>query len=326
MSQGPGSPASSPLRILDESGRPSLGDATGSGLCVPQQAIDGVGQGYRGPMWDDDEDLALRELSSARDTDELCRLLLQSSWGWRSSSHHVEAVDLLGKVQGTWTLPTAFCALLLCTCQRWQAVTAKLIAAIEASGMLTSSDLDELAESFLNEDVMVRYSLAWLNPEWLNPEWLNPEWLNPEWLNPEWLNPEWLKDLANETGMASVAEDATGSDRRRIQPPLHRWAASRTLRKEPQRLDGLLATASALPPHDRDALVLGLLDAAGSLKEAPRRGLVRRGLGSGQARVRRAALRWLSELDGLEAARRRARSDPDATVRKWEPAPSPPPD
>jgi len=257
-------------------------------------------------MWQDDDDLALRELSSARDTDELCRLLLQSAWGWRSSSHHAEAMDLLGKVRGTGTLPDAFCALLLCTCQRWQAVTAKLIAAIEGSGMLTAPDLDELAESFLNEDVTVRYSLTWLNPEWLTPDW--------------------LKDLANETGMASIAEDATGSDRRRIQPPLHRWAANRTLRKDPQRLDELLAAANALPPHHRDALVLGLLDAAGSLEEAQRRRLVRRGLRSGQARVRRAALGWLCELDGPEAARRRARSDADATVRKWKPAPSPPPD
>ena len=257
-------------------------------------------------MWQDGDDLALRELSSARDTDELCRLLLQSAWGWRSSSHHAEAMDLLGKVQGTGTLPDAFCALLLCTCQRWQAVTTKLIAAIEGSGMLTAPDLDELAESFLNEDVTVRYSLTWLNPEWLTPDW--------------------LKDLANETGMASVAEDATGSDRRRIQPPLHRWAANRTLRKDPQRLEELLAAANALPPHHRDALVLGLLDAAGSLEEAQRRRLVRRGLRSGQARVRRAALGWLCELDGPEAARRRARSDADATVRKWKPAPSPPPD
>jgi hypothetical protein len=138
-------------------------------------------------------------------------------------------VDLLGKVQGTGTLPAAFCALLLCTCQRWQAVTAKLIAAIEGSGMLMAPDLDKLAESFLNEDVTVRYSLAWLNPEWLTPEW--------------------LKDLANETGMASVAEDATGSDRRRIEPPLRRWAASEALRKELQRLDELLATANAPPPQ-----------------------------------------------------------------------------
>ena len=158
--------------------------------------------------------------------------------------------------------------------------------------MLTSSDLD--------------YSLAWLNPEWLTPEW--------------------LKDLANEMRMASVAEDATGSDRRWIQPPLRRWAASRTLRKEPQRLDKLLAAANTLPPYHRDALVLGLLDAARSLEEAQRRRLVRGGVAVGSG-PRPSGCPWVDlRADGPEAAHRRARSDPDATVRKWKPAPSPPPD
>src|SRR5437870_534400 len=67
--------------------------------------------GYRGPMWQEDEDLALQKLSRAEDTDELCRLLLESSWRWRSSSHSAEAVDLLRKVRGKGTFPGAFCAL-----------------------------------------------------------------------------------------------------------------------------------------------------------------------------------------------------------------------
>ena len=40
-----------------------------------------------------------------------------------------EAVDLLGKVRGSDTLPDSFVALLLCTCHRRRRVTAKLIAA-----------------------------------------------------------------------------------------------------------------------------------------------------------------------------------------------------
>ncbi len=50
----------------------------------------------------------------------------------------------------------------------------------------------------------------------------------------------------------------------------------------------------------------GLLDAAGSLDEPQRRQLVRRSLRSGQGPVRLAALEWLCELDGVEAACRRA--------------------
>jgi hypothetical protein len=41
--------------------------------------------------------------------------------------------------------------------------------------------------------------------------------------------------------------------------------------------------------------------------------------------VRLAALEWLCELDGVEAARRRARSDHDAAVKNWQPRPQPPP-
>jgi len=47
--------------------------------------------------------------------------------------------------------------------------------------------------------------------------------------------------------------------------------------------------------------------------------------GQGRAPVRLAALEWLCELDGVEAARRRARSDHDAAVKKWQPRPQPPP-
>ena len=77
-----------------------------------------------------DEDPAMAELSAIQDADELCRRLLESAWGWGSSSRCAEAVDLLARVRGTGTLPDAFLAMLLCTCGRWGRVTAKLIAAV----------------------------------------------------------------------------------------------------------------------------------------------------------------------------------------------------
>jgi hypothetical protein len=252
-----------------------------------------------------DEDRHLRALSSAADSDHLCRLLLQSPGGWGSSGRGGEAAELLARVRGTGTFPDAFCALLLCTCPRWELATATVITAIEATGLLKPPDLDDLAESFLNDNVTVSYSMAWLSPDWWTPEW--------------------LKELADEVGMAKIADDATGTDHRAVAPPLRRWAASRVLRESPQRLDELLSTASGLPPRHRDAMVRGLLDAAGSLEEPQRRQLVRRGLRSGQGPVRLAALEWLCELDGVEAARRRARSDHDAAVKNWQPRPQPPP-
>jgi hypothetical protein len=58
------------------------------------------------------------------------------------------------------------------------------------------------------------------------------------------------------------------------------------------------------------------------LDEPSQRGLIDRGLNAYGASVRRAALDRLCELDGPEPARRRALSDPNATVRQWR-APEP---
>lgn len=253
------------------------------------------GRAYPAPvLWDDDS--GLEELAEADDADELCRRLLESPRGWGSSTRHTEAVGLLRKVHGTGELADAFVALLLCTCGRWDRVTARLIAAIEESGLLPDADLDELAESFLAEEVMVVYPLAWVSPQWLEV------------------------DLSDGTGQTVAVDEETPAEcRLPVQPPLRRWAARRALRARPERLGELLRAAEGFQPRHRDALIHGLLDAADVLEPAERRRVVRRGLRTGQARVRRAALEQVRELDGPDAARRRARSDPDATVRAWRP-------
>lgn len=254
------------------------------------------------PWW---EDAGLEELLEAEDADELCRQLLASPSGWGTSTRHLEAVEALAKVHGTGELSTVFVTLLLCSCRRWDRVTARLIAAIEASGLLRDADLDELAESLLSHELLISYPLAWVSPQWLDV------------------------DLGDGTSRAyTVAEDTLGELRPSFQPPLRRWAAQRALRADPARLDNLLSAAAEFQPRHRDALIHGLLDAADALEEAPRRLLVRHGLQAAQASVRRTALDRLCELDGPDRALRRARSDPNATVRKWRPqspqvAPSP---
>ena len=252
-------------------------------------------------MWTEaGRDEALEELAAAEDSDELCRLLLRSPWGWGSSTRQGEAVDLLRAVHGRGTLPGSFAALLLCTCRRWSRVTAKLIAAIEDSGMLTGAELDELAESLLSDEAVVEFPLGWVSERWVEV------------------------DPSDGTSRAVTVDGETMTrDERRPEPPLRRWAAARALRDDPARLDDLLHSADILPPRHRDALLHGLLDAADHLEPGRRRLLVRRGLRSGIARVRRAALDRLCELDGPDAARRRARSDADRTVRDWHP-PGPP--
>lgn len=252
------------------------------------------------PPWQEepvpDDDHALAELQAIEEADELCRRMLESAWGWGHSSRCAEAVDLLAAVHGTGSLPDAFLATLVCTCDRWGRVTAKLIAAIEASGILTSSDLDELAESFLGGEVVIEYPFLWACPRGL--------------------------DLGSSDQAAGFVadEDTMAETRRRPEPPLRRWAAARALRGDPGRLDDLLASTGSLPPRHSDAALHGLLDAADALEEGNRRRLVRRGLHCSVGSVRRSALDRLCELDGPDAALRRARADANRAVRAWRPA------
>ncbi len=136
-----------------------------------------------------------------------------------------------------------------------------------------------------------------------------------------WISGQWMEiDTADgTTRTVEVSDEATAREERRVEPPLRRWAAARALRNDPVRLEELLSRADGMPPRHRDALLYGLLDAACGLEADQRRRLVTRVLCSGIARVRRAALDRLCELDGAEAALRRARSDADRTVRAWRP-------
>jgi len=148
-------------------------------------------------------DLAIEELAEAGDSDGLCRLLLRSPWGWGSSTRHEEAVSLLRGIHGRGTLPGSLVALLLCTCYRWDRVTAKLIAAIEGSGVLAGPDLDELAESLLSDEVVAVFPLAWIAGQWVE-----------------------FDTADGTTRTVKVTDEMTARDERRVEPPLRRWAAA----------------------------------------------------------------------------------------------------
>lgn len=244
--------------------------------------------------WDDD--WGADRFAAIEDADELCRQLLASPGGWGSSTRHIEAVELLQRVNGTSELARSFVALMICTCRRWDRVTARLIAAIEDAGSLDGADLDELADAFLSHEHVISYPLTWVSPQWLEVE---------------------LDSGAGHT--YKVDEHTLARYRPSFEPPLRRWAARRVLRTDPARLGELLRSAQRFDPRHRDALVHGLLDASDGLDEACQRDLIRCGLESAQASVRRAALDRLCELDGPEVASRRARADTNAAVRKWQP-------
>jgi hypothetical protein len=241
-------------------------------------------------------DEAFEGLAALGDAEEVCRRLLASPWGWGRSTRHHEAVELLAGVSGTSEQPPAFVALMICTCRRWDRVTARLITALEHSGLLDAAELDELAEILLSDEHVIAYPLTWVSREWLGVE------------------------LQDGSGNVRVVDPETlGEHRTRVEPPLRRWAARRALRANPARLEQLLSDAELLAAPHRDAVIHGLLDAADRLDVTERRGLVDRGLNGGQSSVRLAALDLLCELDGPEAARSRAHVDTNATVRKWRP-------
>ena len=168
--------------------------------------------------------------------------------------------------------------------------------------MLSGPDLDELAESLLSDEVVAVFPLAWISGQWLE-----------------------LGAADGTTRTVQVSDEAVARDERRVEPPLRRWAAARALRNDPARLEELLACADGMAPRHRDAFLHGLLDAADGLDAGQCRQLVGRALRSGIARVRRAALDRLCELDGPGAALRHARSDADRTVRAWRPPGTPTP-
>jgi hypothetical protein len=236
------------------------------------------------------------ELVAAKDADELCRLLLGTPSGWGRSTRPAEAVELLTRVHGAGELPFSLAVMLVCTCRRWDRVTAKLIAAIQDSRLLENAELDELADVFLAEDHVISYPLAWASPQWLEI------------------------DLHDGTGrIYTVTEDTPAQHHVRPEPPLRRWAARQALQSDPARLTELLNTAERFEPRHRDAALHGLLDAAYGLDEPARRTVVHRGLRAAHGSVRIAALGLLCELDGAEPARRLAAADPNAQVRKWRP-------
>jgi hypothetical protein len=241
-------------------------------------------------------DQALEELIAVEDAEELCRRLLAAPWAWGRSTRHQEAIELLATVHGTTQLRLSSVALTVCTCGRWDRVTARLITALEQSGLLEDAELDELAESFLSHERVISFQLVSGSPEWLEVA---------------------LDDSHGPT--VTVTEETIAQHCLRVEPPLRRWAAHRALRAHPARHGQLLSDSDLLAPRDGDALIHGMLDAADVLEEPERRGLVGRGLHGGQSNVRLAALEVLCELDGPDAARRRADADTNATVRQWKP-------
>lgn len=98
-----------------------------------------------------------------------------------------------------------------------------------------------------------------------------------------------------------------------------RWAAGHLLRRQRTDLDRLGRRAASLDSHHGPLVIAGALDVADSLSDGDAQRAVDLGLTSGRAQARKVALRVLADRIDPPDAVRRARSDPDASIRSLAP-------
>ncbi|MGH8571106.1 MAG: hypothetical protein ACREX8_00830 [Gammaproteobacteria bacterium] len=240
-------------------------------------------------MWEDDHAMVedgLAELRAAASVEELHRLLVTRQVGGRSGQHQ-EAVELFGHHHGDDPGGAVDTAVLLCTEWRWYGCTAKLIVGVCATGILDDVALDELADRLLWPDrPRVRHPLSWLGLEW---------------------------------AARGLGDRMVDNERPRTRPPLLRWAAGHLLRRQRTDLHRLRQRAASLDGLDSSSVTAGMLDAMDSLPDADVYLAIDHGLASGRAQIRKMALRVFADRVDRTEGVRRAREDPDRSIRRWAP-------
>lgn len=196
-------------------------------------------------------------------------------------------------------------AVLLLTDWRWRRATGRLVRDIEESGLVPDEHLDLLARAF----VAAGEALYWALPaEWFDgPGLLLSGPATPEGTSPD---PE-------EAPPAVMA--------RRVQPPLRRWATVRLVRSDPSRWGALVQRAPELDARSGAAVMAGILEAVEVLPPHAQEAVVGLALEWGARPVRLAALEYLAGHGQTDRARKRARHDPDAAIRRWSRHASPRP-
>lgn len=240
-------------------------------------------------------DIGLAELRAAASVVDLHRLLVSSQVGGRSTRHQ-EAVELFVLHHREHPTGGVDTAVLLCTERRWNRCTTKLIVDICATGILGDDALDALADRLLWTDrPSVRGPLSWVGLEWMSID----------------------------LGSGRVVDGGIDRDRpvdhprSPPEPPLLRWAAGRLLRRKRTALDRLSGRVTSLDSRRGPAVVAGALDAADSLSRRDLRAAIDLGLASGRASTRKVAQQVMADRDDLAEALRLARTDPDASIRRW---------
>lgn len=216
----------------------------------------------------------------------------------RSSGHPFEAVGLFRRHHGQGEPGALKTALLLCTCDRWDPYTGRLVAGLVDTAILSEKDLDELAVCFLWSDCYrFEYPVSWIGTDRIVVD----------------LD---ARGRARGSSVLRLDPNTPVPAERRIAPPLRRWAAASALRRYPGLFDAIRARARALGGLAGAAVVSGVLDAIEALGADSAREAIALGLDWPGGSVRLLALDLLGAVD-LEAARRRAAADPDKKVRAW---------
>lgn len=238
----------------------------------------------------------LEALWTARGPEELWRALVVRQG--RSTTHHWEAAALFRRHHGDGTPEALTTALLLCTDRRLDRCAARLIAGITDTDILSRDDLNRLAEDFLwSDEIQFTCPVSWFGTHWIEID----------------------LDTGKAVKRKAVDPNTPVRNRRSIEPPLRRWAASRVLREDPAAFDAARDRACELKGPHAGAVVAGILDAIEALpSENAARRAVELGLGWPQGSVRILALNILACSDP-DAARNLATSDPDQKVRSWIP-------
>jgi hypothetical protein len=206
----------------------------------------------------------------------------------RAMRNTFEAIVAFQRLHEDRTADALRTAQLLCTDLRWRRVTTPLIVQIEQTGILDEPALDQLAASFLWRD-----ELAWPVPE---------QWLRDRTVR--------IRGRNRTPGPCQVVMD------RPIPPPLRRWASARVVIRHPEQVTDVLARVDHLAARAGDAVMAGLLDAAGAVPTEARVLLVELGCSWPSGSVRLQALKLLAGTD-RHSATQRAMGDVSETVRGW---------
>lgn len=242
-------------------------------------------------------------LHSAERLEDLWTVLLVPH-GFRSSSGWDEPYGLFRHFHADEPSDAAVTALLLCSDHRWRKAAHRLIHELADSGLLDDLALDQLAGWFLAHhlDVSAPRRLFAGQPAIFTSSSSG--------------DPAGAIALRSPRGGSPRAGDMVGV-RRFVWPPLRRWAAGRQVRRGTATWRHLLDFAPDLPSRDAAMVLAGVMDATASINEAEQSTVTEIGLASSSGIVRLAALRALADLEGIEAAMKRAAADPSEKVRAW---------